>query len=253
MPLTCGSLALALVLHAGPSAFAQTTIAERAKQADGTIFTDLIEQTLRDFGRLPSRETATWLSVGAAFAAAGRLADHPMSSSMSGSNALETAFHPGETIGGARFQMAGAAATYALGKLTGSPRVTQVGADLVRAQIVAQGVTAAIKMSVTRGRPDGTEFSFPSGHASVTFASATVLQRNFGWKVGVPAYGVAAYVAASRIQAKRHFLSDVAFGAAIGIAAGRTVTIGHGGGRFALAPIAAPGGAGVSFTWVGQR
>jgi membrane-associated phospholipid phosphatase len=149
--------------------------------------------------------------------------------------------------------MAGAAATYALGKLTGSPRVTQVGADLVRAQIVAQGVTAAIKMSVTRGRPDGTEFSFPSGHASVTFASATVLQRNFGWKVGVPAYGVAAYVAASRIQAKRHFLSDVAFGAAIGIAAGRTVTIGHGGGRFALAPIAAPGGAGVSFTWVGQR
>jgi membrane-associated phospholipid phosphatase len=87
----------------------------------------------------------------------------------------------------------------------------------------------------------------------VTFASATVLQRNFGWKVGVPAYGVATYVAASRIQDKRHFLSDVAFGAAIGIAAGRTVTVGRGDGRFALAPMAAPGGGGVSFSWVGNR
>jgi membrane-associated phospholipid phosphatase len=87
----------------------------------------------------------------------------------------------------------------------------------------------------------------------VTFASATVLQRDLGWKVGIPAYGIATYVAASRIQENRHFLSDVAFGAAIGIIAGRTVTLGRGDGRFAVAPMAAPGGGGVSFTWVGQR
>jgi membrane-associated phospholipid phosphatase len=86
----------------------------------------------------------------------------------------------------------------------------------------------------------------------VTFASATVLQRNFGWKAGVPAYAFATYVAASRVQEKRHFLSDVAFGAAIGIAAGRTVTIGRGGREFALGPVAVPGGGGLQFTWVGQ-
>ena len=34
---------------------------------------------------------------------------------------------------------------------------------------------------------------------------------------------------------KRHYLSDVAFGAAIGIMAGRTVTIGRGEARFAVA------------------
>jgi membrane-associated phospholipid phosphatase len=60
-------------------------------------------------------------------------------------------------------------------------------------------------------------------------------------------------VAASRIQTQRHYLSDVAFGAAIGIVAGRTVTIGHGNARFAVSPAAAPGGAGVNFTWVGRQ
>jgi membrane-associated phospholipid phosphatase len=263
MPLTCGSLAFAILVHASPAAFAQTAASERTTTAAvtsisstphrGTIFTDLIEDTLRDFGRLPSRETATLLSVGAAIAATGYVTDRSISSGMSGARSLDAAFQPGETIGGARLQIIGAAATYAVGKLSGSRRVAQVGADLVRAQIVSQAVTAAIKMSVRRGRPDGTEFSFPSGHSSVTFASATVLQRNFGWKVGVPAYAVATYVAASRIQEKRHFLSDVAFGAAIGIAAGRTVTIGHGGRKFALAPLATPGGGGLSFTWLGQR
>ncbi len=64
---------------------------------------------------------------------------------------------------------------------------------------------------------------------------------------------MATYVAASRVQGKRHFLSDVAFGAALGIVAGRTVTFGHGDGRFAMAPAAVAGGGAVSFTWLGQR
>jgi hypothetical protein len=45
----------------------------------------------------------------------------------------------------------------------------------------------------------------------------------------------------------------VAFGAALGIVAGRTVTIGRGDGRFAVAPMAAAGGGGVGFTWLGKK
>jgi membrane-associated phospholipid phosphatase len=220
---------------------------------DGTLFDELISSTLTDFGRFPSHETLTWVGVGVAIAAFGHTADQAATAALSGSRGLDAVFAPGETLGGARLQLAGAAATYAIGRFTGSRRVAQVGADLVRAQILTQAITAGVKMSVRRGRPDGTRFSFPSGHASVTFASATVLQRNFGWKAGIPAYGFATYVAASRIQGKRHFLSDVAFGAAIGIAAGRTVTIGRGGREFALGPVAVPGGGGVQFTWVGQQ
>ncbi len=148
--------------------------------------------------------------------------------------------------------MEAALATFAIGRVTRSPRVALVGADLLKAQLMSQALTAAVKMSVRRTRPDGTQYSFPSGHSSVTFATATVLQRDLGWKVGIPAYGLATFVAASRIQEKRHFLSDVAFGAAIGIMSGRTVTLGRGDRRFAVSPMAAPSGVGVSFVWVGQ-
>jgi membrane-associated phospholipid phosphatase len=109
-------------------------------------------------------------------------------------------------------------------------------------------LTQGLKVIVQRPRPDGSGFSFPSGHASATFATATVLHQRLGWKVGIPAYAVAAGVAASRLQENQHYASDVIFGAAIGIAAGRAVTIGRGPARFALAPTAVHGGAGVTFT-----
>ena len=64
---------------------------------------------------------------------------------------------------------------------------------------------------------------------------------------------VAAYVAASRVHEKRHFVSDVSFGAVLGIVAGRTVTVGRGDARFAVGPMATPGGGGVAFTWLGHR
>ena len=124
-----------------------------------------------------------------------------------------------------------------------------MGRDLVRAQLLAQGVTQALKYSVRRMRPDGSsQASFPSGHASGSFASASVLQRHFGWKVGGPAYAVASWVAASRLNENKHHLSDVIFGAAIGLAGGRTVTFERGRTRFEIAPMLAPGGAGVQLS-----
>lgn len=213
------------------------------------IFTD----TSDDFRRLVSKDSAVVLSIGAIAAGIGHAADRGTSSAMSSSGWLQDGLGPGETIGGARMQAAAAIATYAVGRATSNPRLARVGADLIRAQIVTQTVIATAKSIAQRTRPDGTRFSFPSGHSAVTFASATVLQRNFGWKVGIPAYAAAGYVAASRIQARRHFLSDVTFGAAVGIAAGRTVTIGRGSHRFAVSPAAVPGGAAVSFNWVGRQ
>jgi hypothetical protein len=83
----------------------------------------------------------------------------------------------------------------------------------------------------------------------MAFASATVLQRHFGWKAGIPAYAVASYVAASRVQTQRHYLSDVAFGAALGIVAGRTVSVGH-GRQLMLTPMALHGGGGAVFSLI---
>ena len=252
------ALALTIALTATPFDAAAQGIASQpvapagasAGQSGGHGLGDIVADVIEDFTRLRTRETLTILSIGGAAAALGRSIDAPVTRTFSSSESLGTVLHSGETIGGARMQLAGALTTYTLGRITGSPKVTQVGADLIRAQIVTQGLTAGIKMAVGRQRPDGTQYSFPSGHSSVTFATATVLQRNFGWKVGIPAYGLAAYVAASRVQVERHFLSDVTFGAAIGIVAGRTVTVGRGDARFAVAPAVVPGGAGVSFTLI---
>jgi membrane-associated phospholipid phosphatase len=225
-----------------------------AAAVDSRPFSSLFQATVDDFRRLPSQDTLKWLAIGAAIATIGRTVDRPATQELSTSPLFNSMLKSGETIGGARLQLGGALATYAVGRMTRSPKVAVVGADLLQAQILAQTLTAGVKFAVRRDRPDGTQYSFPSGHTSVTFASATVLQRDLGWKAGVPAYAVATYVAASRIQDKRHFLSDVGFGAAIGIIAGRTVTVGRGEARFAVVPtVPSSGGVGVSFNWLGAN
>lgn len=191
------------------------------------------------------------MTVGAAAAMFAHSEDARVTRSL-GNQHHET-FESGGTIGGVPLQLGGALATYAVGRISHSPRAASVGVDLFQAQVLAQAVTQGIKLAARRTRPDGTTLSFPSGHTSSAFASATVLQRHFGWKAGLPAYALATYVATSRIEQKRHFLSDVTFGAVIGIVAGRTVTVGRGDARFAIAPVATNGGGAVAFTWVGRQ
>ena len=224
-----------------------------APQDDAVSLRRVVASAFDDLRRLPSWETATILSIGGAGAAIGHAWDAQSSERLSSSRDLTPVFNAGRTIGSTEVNVAAAFATYALGRLTDHPRATAIGADLIRAQIVTQITTQGVKLAVGRTRPDGTSFSFPSGHSATAFATATVLQRNLGWKVGIPAYGVAAYVATSRVQAKRHYLSDIAFGAAVGVVAGRTVTVGRGQSKFSISPSVTPGGGAVNFTWLGQQ
>ncbi|MDE5808582.1 MAG: phosphatase PAP2 family protein, partial [Muribaculaceae bacterium] len=57
---------------------------------------------------------------------------------------------------------------------------------------------------------------FPSGHSSISFATAAFVQRRYGWAVGAPAYALSCYVAWGRVFAKKHHWWDVCAGAAIG-------------------------------------
>jgi hypothetical protein len=213
----------------------------------------LFSNTFGDLRRIGADNRLTFLAIGGALAATAHAYDSSATSRLA-SGSTRSAFMPGNIIGGATFQFGASLATYGVGRLSGNTRMTEVGSDLIRAQLIAQGVTHAVKYSVKRMRPDGsTRNSFPSGHTSVSFASATVLQREFGWKIGIPAYTVASYIGLARIEGKRHYLSDVVFGAAIGIVAGRSVTIGRGDKRFLVTPVATRGGGGISFVWAGQR
>ena len=91
--------------------------------------------------------------------------------------------------------------------------------QFARAYISAMAVVYVLKPTVDRTRPDGGQHSFPSGHAASAFAGAAFLQRRYGWGLGVPSYALASFVGYSRVEAKRHYTSDVVAGAAIGIAA----------------------------------
>jgi membrane-associated phospholipid phosphatase len=255
---TTFSLATPAVAQTEPAGAPAATVDETravdtsAAAVPAISLTRVFHDLFGDFKRLPSRGTAVWLTLGAGTAALSRPVDTRVSDLFAPTNGGGV-FSAGALIGGTPLQLGAAFATYAIGRATDSPRAWSVGADLVRAQLVAQTTTVAFKYAFGRVRPDGSARSFPSGHTAVSFASATVLDRYFGWKAGVPAFALASYVAASRVETRRHYLSDVAFGAALGIAAGRTVTVGVGSARFAVAPAAAPGGGGISLTWTPRK
>lgn len=88
---------------------------------------------------------------------------------------------------------------------------------------IANGViTYGLKFGVGRERPDQSNTrSFPSGHTSNSFLTATIAQEVYGSKIGIPAYALASITGLSRIHDNKHYVSDVIFGAALGTAIGK--------------------------------
>lgn len=87
--------------------------------------------------------------------------------------------------------------------------------------VLSSATTYSLKQVVAERRPDGSDRrSFPSGHATLAFAGATVLHHEYGklspW-VTVGGYGVATLVSIDRLRLDRHYLHDVCAGAAIGV------------------------------------
>jgi membrane-associated phospholipid phosphatase len=115
-----------------------------------------------------------------------------------------------------------------LGSLaTDDVRFRSYAFTLSQGLIVAGTVTTAIKLAVRRTRPDkSSRFSFPSGHASGSFALAAVTSHYYGAKAGVPLYALAALISLSRVTYGKHFPSDVVAGAAIGYISARAAILG---------------------------
>lgn len=87
----------------------------------------------------------------------------------------------------------------------------------VETAAVTTAATLILKYSIKEWRPDRHDtHSFPSGHTSMSFATAAFVQRRYGWKFGAPAYALATYVGWGRVFSKKHHWWDVVAGAAIG-------------------------------------
>ena len=74
------------------------------------------------------------------------------------------------------------------------------------------------KLPIARHENEGS-WSFPSGHTSAAFASATSLTLAYPrWQVAVPAFALASLTGYSRMRLGVHYPSDVLVGAALGVA-----------------------------------
>lgn len=100
--------------------------------------------------------------------------------------------------------------------------------------VFAVGVTTGLKYLVNRTRPytkypgevkrrdfNNGPYSFPSGHTTVAFASATALSLSYKkWYVTAPSFMYAGFVGYSRMRLGVHYPSDVLGGIVIGVGSG---------------------------------
>jgi membrane-associated phospholipid phosphatase len=129
----------------------------------------------------------------------------------------------GNTYGSSAVVVGGSAALALWGWTTERPTCAAAGVDMMRSYAYSTALVGALKIAFDRTRPDGGQYSFPSGHASAAFSIAPVITYHFGRVAGAAAYGCAVATLMGRMEDRRHYLSDVVFGATIGLAMGEAV------------------------------
>ena len=253
---TAWALAIALTVQTA-AGVAQSAPAAESPTLPRVTWTD--DEPLRrffpnlwhDLRAVPSANTVMVLSAGGAGAAVLKSADDEFAA-RSADQGYSSYAGLGQVLGDGWMQVGAAFGTYGAGKLAKKPQVIHIGSDLIRAQALNGFITVSLKVAVNRTRPNGGHYAFPSGHTSATFASAGTLHAHYGWRVGLPAYAIASFVGWTRARDGKHWLSDVAFGSAIGIVAGRTVASKHRPGRVTITPAPTRGGGMVTITIQGK-
>ena len=118
-----------------------------------------------------------------------------------------------------------------VGLLTSNADLSVAGAQVGAGLLLSFATTYVTKKIVERPRPYisypddlnpleyETSYSFPSGHTSTAFATATSLSLQFRkWYITIPAFIWAGTVAYSRMYLGVHYPSDVIVGILVGVA-----------------------------------
>jgi hypothetical protein len=146
-----------------------------------------------------------------------------------------------KTFSDAGLAIAGASSAgfYLLGRYTGDSQKRETGILSGEAMVNALAVDEVLKYAFQRQRPfevkgtgrffQGTSHdSFPSAHATLAFAFASVLAHEYpGWFTKLLAYGGASAISAARVTGKQHFPTDVFVGGALGYFIGEHVYRSH--------------------------
>ena len=125
------------------------------------------------------------------------------------------------------------AVMYAWGHLSNNDRARETGVLATEAMLDVLPVQYALRGAMGRLRPYQSNYqndffdggnSFPSNHAAVAFAFASVIAREYpNIYAELGAYGLATGISLARVAASQHFLSDAFIGALIGYQTGRQI------------------------------
>ena len=183
------------------------------------------------------RRAEPFVLAGALLAAAALL-DRPVDGAIpaGGGERLEWATRRLNYGGRPAYALLALGGAYAGGRLADSPDLSSSAAHVVAALLASGVANGALKYSVGRERPSATgdplRFrpfnlenrwqSFPSGHAVVAFSLAASVSQEAGrpWVTALT-YTGASLVGWSRIYDDKHWTSDVAGGALVGIVVSR--------------------------------
>jgi membrane-associated phospholipid phosphatase len=132
---------------------------------------------------------------------------------------------PGSYIGNPVILAGVSTALFTASRKTENRKFRSLSYSLLQGTIMTAGIVQTTKAGFQRLRPNEDDtHAFPSGHAADTFMYATVFTAHYGWKAAIPGYAIATYVSATRLEERKHHLTDVTAGATIGYLVGQTVS-----------------------------
>lgn len=201
-----------------PLAVAQTAEPTNSGAALGDFPSDLWDDTLA----LPTTDNLWWLLGGATLAVTVYQFEDPESAADALSQgAIDAVADFGNIWGDIRVQAPLALGAWGIGSAIDNEEVAGLGYDMSRGLLLTYGVTSLLKVSFQRTRPNGDEYSFPSGHTATAFTTAGVVSARYGGWAGGIAIGLGVATAMGRMEDMKHYASDVVAGATIGWIIGR--------------------------------
>jgi len=217
---------IVLLLLAGPALVCARAAAEEARGED-TRVARLPGALVEDLGALPSTENGWWLLGGTALTlAVHQFEDADGAARAFGREPLDSLSDLGNIWGDLRVQGPLALGCWGVGSWADRDEIAGLGFDLTRGLLLTYTTVSLVKVAVNRTRPNGEDYSFPSGHTAAAFTTAGVVTRRHGGWAGGLVLGLGVLTAMGRMEDMKHHASDTVAGATIGWIIGRTVARG---------------------------
>ncbi len=179
---------------------------------------------LEDIAAVPSTENAWWLLGGTALTIGVYQFEDPDGVAKAlDQDPWDGISDFGNIWGDIRVQAPLALGAWGIGSWAGSNEVAGLGFDLSRGLLLSYATVTILKATINRTRPNGEDYSFPSGHTASAFTTAGVITRRYGGWAGGVSIGLGVLTSMGRMEDMKHFASDVVAGATIGWIMGRTV------------------------------